>query len=84
MARSTLTVGELKEYLEGLLDALQEFNEDTEVPTVSNTYFINSDCFLAYGRQGFIDLGTLEDDLEEAENGKDEDEDEDDESDDEE
>ena len=80
MAR-TLTVGELKEYLEGLVEALEDFNEDTEVPTVSNTYFINSDCFLAYGRQGFIDLGTLEDDLEEAENGADDDED--DESDDE-
>ena len=76
MAR-TLTVGELKEYLEELVETLEEFNEDTEVRTVSNTYFINSDCFLAYGRQGFIDLGTLEDDLEEAENEKDEDDDDD-------
>lgn len=82
MAR-TLTVGELKEYLEGLVETLEDFNEDTEVRTVSNTYFINSDCFLAYGRQGFIDLGTLEDDLEEAENEED-DEDDDDESSDEE
>lgn len=83
MAR-TLTVGELKEYLEGLVEALEDFNEDTEVPTVSNTYFINSDCFLAYGRQGFIDLGSLEDDLEEAENEKDDEDDNDDESGDEE
>ena len=79
MAR-TLTVGELKEYLEELLESLEDFNEDTEVPTVSNTYFIHSDYFLAYGRQGFIDLGSLEDDLEEAENEKDDEDDDDDES----
>lgn len=74
---SKVTVGDLKQYLEELLNDLEEFDDDMEIPTTTNTYFIHSSYFMQYGRAGFIDLSSLYDNLseqdEESEDGDDDD-----------
>lgn len=51
-----MTVRQLKDYLQGIIDDLENYDEDEEIAMVSNTYFLrNKDNFLAT-RKGFIDL----------------------------
>lgn len=74
---ANVTVGDLKQYFEELLNDLEQYDDDMEVPTTTNTYFIHSSYFMQYGRAGFIDLANLIDNLEEKlEEDEDEDEDE--------
>ena len=62
-----VTVEQLKAYLQEVLNDLDNFDDQLEVPTVSNTYFIHSNLFMQFGSAGFVDLENLYDDLQEAE-----------------
>lgn len=60
---STLTVAELKEKLEEYLDVLEQYDDDCEIETENNTYYIKSHYYMQFGSTGFVDLGNLEDNI---------------------
>ena len=54
-----MTIQELKKYLQGTLDFLEErFNDEDEVEVVQNTYWLtrNGATHILETREGFIDL----------------------------
>lgn len=60
---NTLTVAELREKLQEYVDILDNYDDNMEIETVTNTYYINSQYFMQFGRIGFVDLGNLEDNI---------------------
>lgn len=51
-----MTIRELKEHLQSVLDDLDNFDDESEVRVVSNTYFLRGATHILETRQGFIDL----------------------------
>ena len=51
-----MTIRELKEHLQSVLDELDDFDDESEVRVVSNTYFLRGATHILETRQGFIDL----------------------------
>ena len=59
-----ITVGELKEKLQNVIDVLEDYNNWQEVELVSNTYFLgHSRMFLGLSgyNGGYVDLCNIED-----------------------
>ena len=67
-----LTVLQLKDKLQDVIDVLDNYEDTDVIETVSNTYFINSDFYAQIGRKGFVDLENIEENI----NVKEEDEEE--------
>ena len=67
-----LTVGDLKETLQEYLDILSGYDDNQKIRTTTNTYFINSDTFMQVGRRGFVDLGNIDDIIEDDDSDDDE------------
>lgn len=61
-----MTVKELKEFFKEQIEKLDRFDDETKVPTSSNTYGMVGN-FLAL-EDGFIGIDDLESELEESEN----------------
>ena len=51
-----MTIKQLKEHLQSVLDDLDNFDDESEVRVVSNTYFLRGATHILETRQGFIDL----------------------------
>ena len=51
-----MTIKQLKEHLQSVLDELDDFDDESEVRVVSNTYFLRGATHILETRQGFIDL----------------------------
>lgn len=51
----TMKVKHLKEKIQNVLDTLDQYDDDQEVKTVSNTYWCRGD-FMSVGREGFVSL----------------------------
>ena len=67
---SRITVKELKDRLNGVLDDLNDLDDDQEIRLVSNTYFLgNSRMFLGLAgyNGGYLDLDCVFDSVEESE-----------------
>ena len=67
---SRITVKELKDRLNGVLDDLNDLDDDQELSLVSNTYFLgNSRMFLGLAGYdgGYLDLGCVFDSVVESE-----------------
>ena len=61
------TVKDLKEYLQNIIDNLEEYEEETQLKIVENTYWLkDGQNFIAIEGQGFVDLDNPTD-LEECE-----------------
>ena len=74
---NTLTVAELREKLQEYVDILDNYDDNMEIETVSNTYFIHSQYFMQFGRIGFVDLGNLEDNIKTQDDDEDDEDNED-------
>ena len=57
---SNLTVKELKEKLQRVIDTLDDYEDNDTIETVSNTYFIKSTFYAQVGSKGFVDLENIE------------------------
>lgn len=55
-----LTVKELKENLQNVIDVLDSYDDDEIIQTVGNTYFINSRFYAQVYGYGFVDLENIE------------------------
>lgn len=55
-----LTVGELKEFFKKKLDELEELDEEQEIKTCTNTYFIHTSYFMQFGYAGFLALDEIQ------------------------
>lgn len=55
-----LTVKELKENLQNVIDILNSYDDDEIIQTVGNTYFINSQFYAQVYGHGFVDLDNIE------------------------
>lgn len=67
-----VTVAELKEQLQEYIDILDDYDDDLEINTESNTYFVDSTYYMQFGSAGFIDLGNLEDNIDTDKDDEDE------------
>ena len=71
-----MTVKQLKELLESSLEILEDYDEDTKIPLVSNTYFLghpNAFIGIAGYNGGYLALDWLDETLEKT-NDEDEEE----------
>ena len=58
-----MTIKELKEHLQSVIDYLEEhYFDENKVRVVSNTYFLRGATHILETRQGFIDLDNPVDD----------------------
>lgn len=53
-----MKVSKLKQYLQNVIDELDEFNDDDQVHMVSNTYFIKGSNFIST-HEGYVDLDNI-------------------------
>jgi hypothetical protein len=52
-----MKVEKLKEILQNALDNLEDADENAEIKTVSNTYFLkNANCLISLGSAGYVNL----------------------------
>ena len=54
-----MTVAELRTILGQTLECLEGYNDNDMVCTAGNTYFMNSNYFIALGRYGFCPLTNI-------------------------
>lgn len=69
------TVADLKEYLQNVIEKLEDnYNDEDKLNVHTNTYFCNGD-FISITRQGFIDIDDPVDDEEDEDDEEDSEED---------
>lgn len=57
---SSITVLELKEKLQDVIDRLDNYGDNETIHTAPNTYFVDSDFYVSIPGKGFIELDDLE------------------------
>lgn len=60
---SDLTVKELKEKLQDVIDTLDNYEDNDTIEIVGNTYFIRSTFYAQVGCKGFVALTNIEDNI---------------------
>jgi len=65
-----MTVGKLREFLNEILDKLEDFNEQTELTLQSNTFFTREHNYVLQTPQGFLGLDFFDDEEDEEEDAE--------------
>ena len=63
-----MTVGNLRKLLEGILEDLENFDDNKEIKLQGNTYFTRNNSFVLQTPKGFIGLDNIEDAINEDNN----------------